>query len=82
MNSRDARADEVIEMKRRDFLRALGAVAVAMPSSVLAAGGDKIPRIAVVSLHAPALAADVEGIREGLSKLGYVEGDRNRVSRR
>jgi putative ABC transport system substrate-binding protein len=63
-------------MKRRDVLRTLGAgaVAAAMPGSVLAAGGDKIPRIAVISLHAPALAADVDGIRGELSKLGYVEG--------
>jgi hypothetical protein len=51
-------------MKRRDVLRTLGAGAVAMPVSVLAAGGDKIPRIAVISLHAPALAADVDGFEE------------------
>jgi putative ABC transport system substrate-binding protein len=63
-------------MRRRDVLRILGAgaVAVVMPGSVLAAGRDKIPRVAVVSLHAQALSADVDGIREELSKLGYVEG--------
>lgn len=63
-------------MNRRDVLRTLGsgAVAVATPSSVLLAGEDKVPRIAVISLHARALAADVDGIREELKKLGYVEG--------
>ncbi|OAF01312.1 hypothetical protein AYJ54_30025 [Bradyrhizobium centrolobii] len=49
-------------------------MAVATPTSVLLAGEDKVPRIAVISLHAPALAADVDGIREELKKLGYVEG--------
>ncbi|MDH2348996.1 ABC transporter substrate-binding protein [Bradyrhizobium sp. SSUT77] len=63
-------------MNRRKMLRtvAAGAVVVAIPSSMLAAAGDKVPRIAVISLHAAALAADVEGIREELKKLGYVEG--------
>ena len=48
-------------------------MAVTVPMA-LATGGDKVPRIAVISLHAPALAADVDGIREELKKLGYVEG--------
>jgi ABC-type uncharacterized transport system substrate-binding protein len=63
-------------MNRRDVLRAFGAGAVtaAIPGSVVAASGDKVPRIAVVSLHAPSLAADVDGIREELKKLGYAEG--------
>jgi putative ABC transport system substrate-binding protein len=63
-------------MYRRDILRTLGAgaVAVAIPGSVVIASGDKVPGIAVVSLHAPALAADVDGIREELKKLGYAEG--------
>lgn len=63
-------------MNRRDVTRTLGAwaVAVGIPGPVRAAGGDKVARIAVISLHAPALAADIDGIREELSKLGYVEG--------
>jgi putative tryptophan/tyrosine transport system substrate-binding protein len=64
------------QMNRRDALRTLGlgAAAVGLPGSVLAAGGDRIPRIAVISLHAPALAADVDGIRQELQKFGYLEG--------
>lgn len=62
-------------MYRRDFLRALGATAAAVinPSSAFAAG-DKAARIAVISLHAPALAVEVDGTLEELKKLGYVPG--------
>jgi putative tryptophan/tyrosine transport system substrate-binding protein len=64
-------------MNRRDLLRTFGSAAatVSIPSSVLFAGTDKAPRVAVVSLHAPALAGDVDGIREELNKLGYVGGN-------
>ncbi len=34
----------------------------------------RLARIGVVSLHAPELARDVEGIRQELRKLGYVQG--------
>jgi putative tryptophan/tyrosine transport system substrate-binding protein len=61
-------------MRRRDVLRVVGTgvVVIVAPNSAWAAGS--VPRIAVISLHGPALAADVDGIRDELRKLGYVEG--------
>ncbi|TYO62137.1 hypothetical protein FXV83_34500 [Bradyrhizobium hipponense] len=63
-------------MNRRDFVRTLGTgvAAVIFANSTPAVSGEKVPRIAVISLHAPALAAEVDGIREELKKLGYAEG--------
>ena len=61
-------------MNRRDVLRTLGAVTVAKPGWALAAAEERIRRIVVISMHAPALAGDVDGIREELRKLGYAEG--------
>jgi putative ABC transport system substrate-binding protein len=49
-------------------------MSAAAPSRVLAAGGEKAPRIVVISLHDQALAGHVDGIGEELKKLGYVEG--------
>ncbi len=66
-------------MQRRRFTTFSGQAAVTVLIGWLVSGAavaqDARPaRIGVVSLHAPELARDVEGIRQELRKLGYVDG--------
>ena len=66
-------------MHRRGFFRLFGALAAVAALEMhlpgVAAAQDARPaRIGLVSLHAPELARDVEGIRQELRKLGYVDG--------
>src|SRR6516165_10307764 len=57
---------------RRDFLTALGGLAVALPVPAVAQG----PTVRVIGVLSPESASnnDVEGLRAGLREPGYVEG--------
>lgn len=66
-------------MQLRRLMMAYGRVAAGilmglLVSSLAVAQDARLARIGVVSLHAPELARDVEGIRDELRKLGYVDG--------
>ena len=53
---------------------AAGVLMGLLVSTLAIAQGARLARIGVVSLHAPELARDVDGIRDELRKLGYVQG--------
>ena len=58
---------------RRQFISALGGAAVARPLAAAAAGAR--PRIGVLDINSPeANAPNIAAFREGLQRLGYVEG--------
>ena len=60
-------------MKRRQFISFLGSAVAGWPISVLGAQG-KIPRVAVLFLGYPDPSIFEKGFRDGLSNLGYAEG--------
>ena len=61
-------------MRRREFIGAIGAT-LAWPHSVHAQVAGKTPRIGFLGLASPStFAARLEGFRQGLRDLGYVEG--------
>src|SRR4029079_8987868 len=59
-------------MRRRDFLGALGGVA-AWPTAALAQGRPQISRIGILRPGSPP-DPWLDGLRDGLRELGYVEG--------
>jgi putative ABC transport system substrate-binding protein len=62
-------------MRRRDFITFLGGVAAAWPLAAHAQQTTKAPRIGFLGLSSPsAFASRLEGFRQGLRDLGYVEG--------
>ena len=61
------------QIKRREFIAALGGAAIARPLSVLAAQG-KVAKIGVLLLGYPDPSLFIKGLREGLRDLGYEEG--------
>jgi len=73
-------------MRRRDFITVLGGAAVSWPLGTLAQQGAKIPRIGVLMPgHAEgpdASRAMITAIIEGLSDLGYTEGQNIAFERR
>src|SRR5947208_16833578 len=73
-------------MRRRDFIRVTGGAAVSWPLSTLAQQGAKIPRIGfLVPGHAEGPDASrvmINAIIEGLSVLGYTDGQNVSFERR
>jgi putative ABC transport system substrate-binding protein len=61
-------------MRRRDFITLIGGAA-AWPLTVRAQSPTKIPRVGLIAGGAPTTEKHIfEAFREGLSELGYVEG--------
>ena len=63
-------------MRRREFIAALGGMAVAWPLAARAQQPAKVPRIgylAVVRLELPEVQATLDAFRQSLRELGYVE---------
>ena len=62
-------------MKRRKFITLLGGAAATWPVVARAQLGGKIPKIGFLGTgSAPAFAVRIEGLRQGLRDVGYVEG--------
>jgi putative tryptophan/tyrosine transport system substrate-binding protein len=63
-------------MKRREFISLLGGAAAAWPFSARAQQPTKIPRIGLLSTFSPSETMPWhQALREGLSQLGWVEGE-------
>ena len=62
-----------MDMQRRAFIRLLGGAAVAWPLGALAQQAVKLYRIGILSPELPP-PGFLEAFRQGLSELGYVEG--------
>jgi putative ABC transport system substrate-binding protein len=62
-----------MDMQRRAFITLLGGAAVAWPLGALAQQGVKLYRIGILSPELPP-PGFLEAFRQGLSELGYVEG--------
>jgi putative ABC transport system substrate-binding protein len=61
-------------MRRREFIGAIGA-ALARPLAARAQAAGQVPRIGFLGLASPTtFASRLEGFRQGLRDLGYVEG--------
>ena len=60
-------------MKRREFIRLLSALAVALPYSARAQVSNRVYRIGLLRIGPPP-PSFIEPFRKGLSDLGYVEG--------
>ena len=64
-------------MRRREFITLIGGAAAAWPLAARAQHGDRMRRIGVLMAHAesdPEGQANVAAFREGLQKLGWMEG--------
>jgi putative tryptophan/tyrosine transport system substrate-binding protein len=61
-------------MRRRDVILHLGCVAMAYPSVATAQTMQKISRIGVLSTTWGATSPIIQSLRDGLRRLGYVEG--------
>jgi putative tryptophan/tyrosine transport system substrate-binding protein len=64
-------------MRRRDLLRVLGTVAIALPTVARAQQADRLRRVGVVMAYAekdPNGQVQVAGFRQQLQKLGWTEG--------
>src|SRR6266403_2641778 len=71
-------------MKRRDFIAFLGGAAAAWPLAA-SAQPDRVRRIGVLMAHSesdPEFQAYVAAFREGLQKLGWIEGRNIRIDSR
>jgi putative ABC transport system substrate-binding protein len=72
-------------MKRRDFITLLGGTAATWPIALRAQQGDRVRRIGVLAGQTedePATRANLAALREGLAKLGWVEGRNLRIDPR
>ena len=72
-------------MRRRDFLISLGGAAAAWPLTALAQQPERMRRIGVLMGYAesdPLGQALVTAFREGLQKLGWIEGRNVRIDAR
>src|SRR6516165_6444985 len=61
-------------MRRREFIKLLGCTAMGYPIVANAQGSQKISRIGVLSTTWGPTSPIVQSFREGLKRLGYVEG--------
>jgi putative tryptophan/tyrosine transport system substrate-binding protein len=69
-------------MRRREFITLLSGVAVGRPLGADAQQGDRIRRLGILMAGAesdPHYQADVAVFREGLQKLGWVDGQNIRI---
>jgi ABC-type uncharacterized transport system substrate-binding protein len=69
-------------MRRRKFIALLGGAAAAWPLAGRAQQGDRMPRLGILMAGAerdPHYQADVAVFREGLQKLGWVDGQNIRI---
>src|SRR5215469_1382103 len=69
-------------MRRRNFITLLGGVAAAWPLGTHAQQGDRMRRLGILMAGAesdPHYQADVAVFREGLQKLGWVDGQNIRI---
>ena len=67
---------------RRKFLVTLGGAAAAWPLAARAQQGDRMRRLGILMVGAesdPQYQADVAVFREGLQKLGWVDGQNIRI---
>jgi putative tryptophan/tyrosine transport system substrate-binding protein len=72
-------------MKRREFITLLGSTAAAWPLAARAQQTEQMRRLAVLMAHAesdPEGQANVAAFREGLRKLGWMEGRSLRIETR
>jgi len=73
-------------MRRREFLAALGgAGALPVASPIAAWTQERVPRIGILVAHAEtdrAGQANVAAFRDGLQKLGWIEGRNIRIETR
>src|SRR3982074_378857 len=75
----------MLDMRRRDFITALGGAAVAWPLAARAQQPERMRRIDVLMANAesdPAGPALVAASREGLQKLGWTESRNIRIEPR
>jgi putative ABC transport system substrate-binding protein len=63
----------MLDLRRRQFITLLGAVAAAWPLAARAQQRAKLPRIGFLGLVPESLAGD--GLRAGLRDVGYIEGN-------
>jgi hypothetical protein len=69
-------------MRRREFITLLSGVAVGRPLGADAQQGDRMRRLGILMAGAesdPQYQADVAVFREGLQKLGWVDGQNIRI---
>jgi putative ABC transport system substrate-binding protein len=72
-------------MQRRDFITLLGGAAVAWPITARAQQGERVRRIGVLAGQNdddPATRTELAVLREGLAKLGWIEGRNLRIDLR
>jgi putative ABC transport system substrate-binding protein len=70
-------------IRRRRFLAAFGAVALASPIAVVAQQSGEIPRIGLLMGSTPSVEAPtLDAFREGLQKLGYIDGQNVQIEPR
>src|SRR6476619_3438911 len=72
-------------MRRREFLSVLGSAAAAWPLAARAQQGERMRRIGVLAAYSesdPEAQARVGAFREGLQKLGWVQGRNIRIDTR
>ena len=72
-------------MRRREFITLLGGTAVIAPRIARAQQGERVRRIGILSSSIeddPATRADLAALREGLAKLGWIEGRNLRIDLR
>jgi putative ABC transport system substrate-binding protein len=71
-----------INIARRKFIAALGGASIAWPLAARAQQGDRMRRLGILMAGAesdPQYQADVAVFREGLQKLGWVDGQNIRI---
>jgi putative ABC transport system substrate-binding protein len=72
-------------MRRREFVTLLGGTAAAWPLAARAQQGERVRRIGVLAGQTeddPANRANLAALREGLAKLGWIEGRNLRIDQR
>ena len=62
-------------MDRRTFLAGAGAVRLVAPLAAEAQQTGKVPRVGVLGGQSPEMSPPILALRQGLSELGYVEGE-------
>jgi putative tryptophan/tyrosine transport system substrate-binding protein len=74
-----------MSLGRRDFITLLGGAAVAWPFAPRAQQGERVRRLGVLAGQNdddPATRAGLAALREGLAKLGWIEGRNLRIDLR